>query len=67
MQGNPRQSCILDSLSVELGFRIPRAVFRIPKSRIPDSTSHNKLWTIQAKNAKFVFTFVLIVYPQYAS
>ena len=32
---------ILDSFSVGLGFRIPWAVFRIPKSRIPDSTSKN--------------------------
>ena len=32
---------IPDYLSVELGFRIPRAEFRIPKSRIPDSTRKN--------------------------
>ena len=29
---------IPDSSSVELGFRFPRKVFRIPKPRIPDST-----------------------------
>ena len=32
---------ILDSFSVGLGFRIPWVVFRIPKSRIPDSTNKN--------------------------
>ena len=54
MQGNPRQSWILDSRnSVDsslwkrildsefqslMGFRTPWAIFRIPKPRIPDST-----------------------------